>query len=149
MIYVDENNWVKAGIEYTDGMPRLSCVVTNSGYSDWSTQKWPHFSATDRSTSVRIRVSKLLPGHEQGPCLMMEAAGALNCSRPTDYSPRALSAHKYTSLSSVFDLTRISAAFDSESTLSLSLGLSPSVLGICPSHTQSHTHTHTHLYLLL
>ena len=28
MVVVDENVWVKAGIEYTDGFPNLSCVVT-------------------------------------------------------------------------------------------------------------------------
>jgi regulation of enolase protein 1 (concanavalin A-like superfamily) len=29
MVYIDDNCWVKAGVEYTDGEPRLSCVVTN------------------------------------------------------------------------------------------------------------------------
>lgn len=41
MVIVDDDTWVKAGIEYSDGVPRLSCVVTNDGYSDWSTQHWP------------------------------------------------------------------------------------------------------------
>ena len=30
MVYVDDNCWVKAGLEFTDGKPRLSCVVTNN-----------------------------------------------------------------------------------------------------------------------
>ena len=30
MVYVDDNCWMKAGVEYTDGHPRLSCVVTNN-----------------------------------------------------------------------------------------------------------------------
>jgi uncharacterized protein len=34
---VDTDHWIKAGIEFVDDRPRLSCVVTN-GYSDWSTQ---------------------------------------------------------------------------------------------------------------
>ncbi len=29
IILVDNDIWVKAGIEYVDGAPRLSCVVTN------------------------------------------------------------------------------------------------------------------------
>jgi hypothetical protein len=34
MVLVDENTWVKAGIEYCDAEPRLSCVVTNEGFSE-------------------------------------------------------------------------------------------------------------------
>jgi regulation of enolase protein 1 (concanavalin A-like superfamily) len=41
MVLVDESTWLKAGLEFTDGAPRLSCVVTNDGFSDWSTQHWP------------------------------------------------------------------------------------------------------------
>ena len=74
MILVDESTWVKAGIEYTDGVPRLSCVVTNDGFSDWSTQEWPDWNAVEKSTSIRIRVSKLWPGDEQGPAMVFEAA---------------------------------------------------------------------------
>jgi regulation of enolase protein 1 (concanavalin A-like superfamily) len=77
MIVVDDgldSTWVKAGIEYTDGVPRLSCVVTNDGYSDWSTQKWLSWDAHHKSTSVRIRVSKVEPGPDQGPAIVMEAA---------------------------------------------------------------------------
>lgn len=36
MIRVDENNWIKAGIEYSDGVRNLSTVVTRGGHSDWS-----------------------------------------------------------------------------------------------------------------
>jgi len=74
MILVDESTWVKAGIEYTDGVPRLSCVVTNDGFSDWSTQAWPDWNVADESTSIRVRVSKLLPGTAQGPAMVFEAA---------------------------------------------------------------------------
>jgi len=74
MILVDNSTWVKAGIEYTDGVPRLSCVVTNEGFSDWSTQKWRDWDPQANVTSIRIRVSKLLPGDAQGPALVFEAA---------------------------------------------------------------------------
>ena len=74
MVLVDENTWVKAGIEFTDGSPRLSCVVTNDGYSDWSTQRWPDWDATTQSTSIHVRLSKLQPGSAQGPALVFEAA---------------------------------------------------------------------------
>lgn len=74
MVLVDDETWVKAGIEYTDGVPRLSCVVTNEGFSDWSTQLWTDWDADGRTTSIRVRVSKLLPGHAQGPALVFEAA---------------------------------------------------------------------------
>ena len=39
MVYIDEEHWIKTGIEYADGIKRLSCVVTND-FSDWSTQNF-------------------------------------------------------------------------------------------------------------
>jgi uncharacterized protein len=36
MVLADEENWVKAGIELSDGEPMLSSVVT-IGHSDWAT----------------------------------------------------------------------------------------------------------------
>ena len=72
MVLVDENCWVKAGIEFTDGIPRLSCVVTNDGYSDWSTQEWTDWDEAARSTSIRVRLSKILPGSEQGPAVILK-----------------------------------------------------------------------------
>jgi len=35
MLRVNENHWIKAGIEYVEGMQNLSAVVTQD-YSDWS-----------------------------------------------------------------------------------------------------------------
>ena len=83
MIIVNENIWVKAGIEYTDGWPNLSCVVTNQGYSDWSTQRIVPTTTTNKNNnnnnetndvSLHIRVSKVRPGAIQGPSLIFEAA---------------------------------------------------------------------------
>lgn len=50
MVYADEQHWLKAGVEVVDGLPRMSCVITNV-FSDWSVQPW--CSATD----VSIRMS--------------------------------------------------------------------------------------------
>ena len=74
MVLVNENTWCKAGIEFTDGVARLSCVITNDGFSDWSTQTWADWDPTEQATSIRVRVSKLLPGSAQGPALVFEAA---------------------------------------------------------------------------
>jgi uncharacterized protein len=32
---LDSANWIKTGVEYTDGLPHFSAVVTR-GFSDWS-----------------------------------------------------------------------------------------------------------------
>lgn len=38
IIYLDSENWFKSSIEFeNDNFSRLGCVVTNAGYSDWST----------------------------------------------------------------------------------------------------------------
>lgn len=38
MVYVDNDNWFKSSIEFENNkFSRLGCVVTNFGYSDWST----------------------------------------------------------------------------------------------------------------
>lgn len=63
MIRLDYEHWLKTGIEVVDGIPRLSCVVTN-GFSDWSTQK-----VTKAEMNIRVHV---LP--QQGGSLVVEAA---------------------------------------------------------------------------
>jgi regulation of enolase protein 1 (concanavalin A-like superfamily) len=39
--YIADGHWLKAGIEAVGGQPRVSVVVTNSGFSDWSTRSFP------------------------------------------------------------------------------------------------------------
>ena len=72
---VDAGCFVKAGLEVVDGAPRLSVVVTNHGWSDWSTQPWPH------GPRARVRVHKL--HRPQGACVLVEAdtAGAASWAR--------------------------------------------------------------------
>lgn len=37
IVYLDSENWIKASVEYeNEKIQRLGCVVTNNGYSDWS-----------------------------------------------------------------------------------------------------------------
>ena len=39
MVRLDAENWIKASVELEDAaLSRLGCVVTNLGFSDWSTQ---------------------------------------------------------------------------------------------------------------
>jgi uncharacterized protein len=95
MLRVDENNWIKTGIEFSDGKHALSTVVT-SGKSDWSIgslQGDPgdvQLRMTVSNGAVRIQAStdgklwpvfRLLPfdvsaGYSIGPmCCSPERAG--------------------------------------------------------------------------
>ena len=50
----DADNWIKAGLEYEDRtLSRLGAVVTNLGYSDWSTQDF-----SSEQTEMWHRISR-------------------------------------------------------------------------------------------
>jgi regulation of enolase protein 1 (concanavalin A-like superfamily) len=59
MLRVDERNWIKTGIEFTNGTTHLSAVFTRD-YSDWSVVAVPEYSGeltlriTRYGTAVRI-----------------------------------------------------------------------------------------------
>jgi regulation of enolase protein 1 (concanavalin A-like superfamily) len=50
----DERHWIKAGIEYTDGMMHFSVVVTD-GVSDWSVIPLPDATPTDE---IAVRLTR-------------------------------------------------------------------------------------------
>jgi regulation of enolase protein 1 (concanavalin A-like superfamily) len=53
MVRVDSQHWIKTSVEYEPDEPdRLGAVVTNRGYSDWSTQAFPEGV---RAVALRIR----------------------------------------------------------------------------------------------
>ena len=54
LVYLDESHWLKAGIEFADGEPRMSCVVCNV-FSDWSVMPW-------KGTAARLRIHKVNSG---------------------------------------------------------------------------------------
>lgn len=67
MLLADADNWVKAGIEYTDGAMHVSTVVTRDGYSDWSQQPVPERARDGIELRVTrheeaLRVQYRLPG---------------------------------------------------------------------------------------
>ena len=35
MLRLDAHNWIKTGIEFTDGIQHFSTVITRDGFSDW------------------------------------------------------------------------------------------------------------------
>lgn len=39
MLRVDDNNWLKCGVEFTDGQKQFSVVVTRDDQSDWAVMK--------------------------------------------------------------------------------------------------------------
>jgi regulation of enolase protein 1 (concanavalin A-like superfamily) len=52
MLRADEQNWIKTGIEYVDGVQHVSAVVTRE-YSDWSVIALPHNPA-----AIWLRVTR-------------------------------------------------------------------------------------------
>ncbi len=54
MVHVAEDCWVKTSVEYEPAEPnKLGAVVTNHGYSDWSTQ-----DVADSLTDYRLRIRR-------------------------------------------------------------------------------------------
>ncbi|SCL41380.1 hypothetical protein GA0074692_6287 [Micromonospora pallida] len=53
LVRVDEEHWVKAGVEVSDGQPQVGAVVTR-GVSDWSVAPVPEWAGRE----VTVRVSR-------------------------------------------------------------------------------------------
>jgi len=53
MVYSDEENWIKAGVEFADGLPQLGAVVTRV-ISDWSVAPVPTWMGKE----VHLRFSR-------------------------------------------------------------------------------------------
>lgn len=67
MIRVDDENWLKTGLEYSDGLSQLSTVLTRDGWSDWSTSA---VSSDEVDAGIRIRLTRhgdVLRVQKQGP----------------------------------------------------------------------------------
>lgn len=54
MLRVDHKNWIKAGIEHSDGATNFSAVVTKSGQSDWSVMRCPQTNSMQQVRLTRI-----------------------------------------------------------------------------------------------
>ena len=62
MLRIDDDNWVKTGIEFTDGLPHFSVVLTQNDQSDWSVVPLPaeamadmHLRLTRHGDIVRVQ----------------------------------------------------------------------------------------------
>lgn len=78
MIRLGKSHWIKTGIEVVDGVPRLSCVVTNNDYSDWSTQAYAskgsdNASAATNDPSPVLVENVQLRVHCRGQSFVVEA----------------------------------------------------------------------------
>ena len=51
LVWANEENWTKAGVEFADGAPQLGAVVTR-GVSDWSVAPVPEWM--DRQVQLRV-----------------------------------------------------------------------------------------------
>lgn len=52
MLRVDDDNWLKCGVEFTDGRRNVSAVVTRDNQSDWSVM--PIDGAVDAPVTLRL-----------------------------------------------------------------------------------------------
>jgi len=88
MIRWDEHHWIKTGIEVVDQKARLSCVVTNHGYSDWSTQAWPSIvhdnSNDDDSSKKHLAVDCTLRLHCRGESFVVQVFNATETTKNDD-----------------------------------------------------------------
>jgi regulation of enolase protein 1 (concanavalin A-like superfamily) len=77
MIRGDHKHWIKTGIEVVDRKPRLSCVVTNNDYSDWSTQMYHQgiiSESDDQDETSPVQVEKVqIRVHCRGKSFVVEA----------------------------------------------------------------------------
>lgn len=54
MVRVDNANWMKTGIEFTDGQAHFSAVVTRDGWSDWSVLALPEAAVA----GIEVRITR-------------------------------------------------------------------------------------------
>ena len=92
IVYHDDENWIKAGVEFADGSPQLGAVVT-TGKSDWSVSPVPdwmnkdvflRFSRTGDSLTIRAKADgdwRLVRLAPLGPNLNWNVG--LFCASPT------------------------------------------------------------------
>lgn len=100
--YLDSENWLKVSVEYEDGLvQRLGAVVTNGGYSDWSstdisgsvTSMWFRLSRRESDFCIENSADGM-DWHQMRICHLSRAAktvsfGIYACS-PEDSSFRAV-----------------------------------------------------------
>lgn len=53
MVRTDERYWIKAGVEFSDGVPQLGAVVTRE-FSDWSVAPSPDWTGV----AITLRISR-------------------------------------------------------------------------------------------
>ena len=85
VMYLDSDNWLKASVEYDNGFQHLGAVVTNHGYSDWSTTAipleiktmWYRFSRREDDYCIECSYDgeKFT---QMRICHMLEGAGKIN-----------------------------------------------------------------------
>lgn len=60
MLRIDAETWVKAGIEYSDGVLNFSAVVTRAGRSDWAVQQVPDAKGPFSIRLIRVGAAVIL-----------------------------------------------------------------------------------------
>ena len=77
MMRVDAQNWLKTGIEFSDGATNFSAVITRDGRSDWSVMAVPRVSGPQQVRLTRIGAAIIVH--------FLDAKGAWQLLRLSDF----------------------------------------------------------------
>lgn len=114
LVWIDQYNWIKASIEFdNDQFSRLGVVVTNNGYSDWSTRnietmgsqffrvsrRGPDFLIESRNTEEspweQLRICHLAALGETTPEIAKAKPGDMSLAEPSPGATENLSVGVY------------------------------------------------------
>ena len=91
MFRQDAENWLKAGIEFSDGLTNFSVVITNEGRSDWSVIGAPGISGAQQIRLTRLSDAVIVHHLDQHGCWQLMRLGNMPVEDSSWVGPMACS----------------------------------------------------------